>query len=256
MADWTNKIIFLPSVTSTNDYLKEKARCGAEEGTVVWAAEQTVGRGRQNRHWESRPGLGLYCSILLRPQEPFSRLPFYTLFPALAVVEAMEACCNLAVQIKWPNDLVIKKSKMGGILTEASLQGNNLHYVIIGLGLNVYHQESDFSPSLAPHSTSIAREGGRIADLDSLLQEILQVWPHYYQQHHLLPSLVDLIEKWENHCNHMNRRVEVKEGNTIRCGLFAGLNSDGFGRLLIDGTEVTLAQGELSLREVKDVAGC
>jgi BirA family biotin operon repressor/biotin-[acetyl-CoA-carboxylase] ligase len=111
MAAWTSKIIFLPSVTSTNDYLKEKARCGAEEGTVVWAAEQTVGRGRQNRHWESRPGLGLYCSILLRPQEPFSRLPFYTLFPALAVVEAMEACCNLAVQIKWPNDLVIKKVK-------------------------------------------------------------------------------------------------------------------------------------------------
>jgi BirA family biotin operon repressor/biotin-[acetyl-CoA-carboxylase] ligase len=121
---------------STQDVLHELAAAGAAAGTVVIAGEQTAGRGSRGRAWASPAG-GLWMSVLLRP-EVAPALEVLSLRVALAVSAAIEAVVpGIALQLKWPNDLVLAGRKLGGILCEARWQGNSLGWVAVGVGVNV-----------------------------------------------------------------------------------------------------------------------
>lgn len=152
---------------STNDIAARLAALGAEEGAVVAADAQTAGRGRLGRVWFSPPGAGLYVSVILRPA-PTALL---TLAAGVAVAEGVQAATGLAADLKWPNDLIVGRRKLAGILAEAAAQGSGLEYVVLGFGVNL--RAAAYPPDLAPRATSIEAETNRPADRALILVEIL-----------------------------------------------------------------------------------
>ena len=133
---WADRFCFLPQVDSTNDYLKKLAAEGAPHGTVALSDHQTGGHGRRGRSFLSPPGVGLYLSILLRPECPPTRLMHLTCAAGVAMCNAIEQSVGFRPGIKWTNDIVCGKRKLGGILTELRLDGQGLvDYAIVGIGI-------------------------------------------------------------------------------------------------------------------------
>jgi BirA family biotin operon repressor/biotin-[acetyl-CoA-carboxylase] ligase len=142
-------------VGSTNDMARTLADSGAPHGTVVVAEEQTAGRGRGGKQWESPPGLGIWMSVVARPAE----LPAPGLLPilvGLAAAEALDAFARPATaMIKWPNDLQLAGRKFAGILCEGSWDAAGPGAVIVGIGMNVLQAPGDFAPEVRDGATSL-----------------------------------------------------------------------------------------------------
>lgn len=177
-------LYYFPTIGSTNDLAARLAADGAPEGTTVAAEAQTSGRGRLGRTWFSPQGAGLYVSVVFRPDAgtraaggdtALARpgLPAaLTLASGVALAEAVRETTGLQVEIKWPNDLVVERRKLAGILAEASAQGSELDFVILGFGINV--RPVTYPPEVAQRATSIEAELGRPVDRGLLLAKALE----------------------------------------------------------------------------------
>ncbi len=169
------RIHWLETTGSTNDVAARLAQLGAEEGTTVVAETQTSGRGRHGRVWFSPPGAGLYVSVIVRPSKRLAGdghpVSLLTLAAGVAVAEAVRAVTGLPVEIKWPNDVVVGKRKLAGILAEATAQGAELQFIVLGFGVNL--QSAAYPADLAARVTSIEAETSRPADRALVLAEIL-----------------------------------------------------------------------------------
>lgn len=167
----------LPSCPSTNEVAKVLAQEGAEEGTVVIAEEQTEGKGTRGRKWHSPRRLGLYASVILRPRRcDLSLLPVVA---GVACVEAAREAVRIELCLKWPNDVVWKGKKVGGILSESGFLGRTPSYAILGIGLNVNQKRNDFPPELRSSTTSLRLAAGKTVDkmgLESFVWSSLERW--------------------------------------------------------------------------------
>lgn len=157
------------SLPSTMDVAAALAAEGAAHGVVVAAEEQTKGRGRRGSTWVSPPGAGLYFSFIARPQLPVPSL--LTLAAGVAVREGIAAASGLAPDLKWPNDLLVGRRKLAGILAEGLAIGTRGEAIVIGVGVNV--QPAAYPREVAARATSIEGELGRAVDRDALLASIL-----------------------------------------------------------------------------------
>jgi BirA family biotin operon repressor/biotin-[acetyl-CoA-carboxylase] ligase len=156
-------LIHFANIPSTQDWVRSWAELGAAEGLAVQADAQSQGRGRGGHSWWSPRAGGLYLSLLLRPTLPLIRTPEITMLTALAVRDTCIRLAGLKPRPKWPNDLLLQGRKLAGILSEQSVAGGDLRYVIVGLGLNV---NTDFRQSpLADTATSLWQETGQIYDI-------------------------------------------------------------------------------------------
>ncbi len=178
------EVAYFASVGSTNDVAARLADRGAPHLTAVVAEQQTAGRGRMGRTWFSPPGAGLYVSVVLRPVKivpgpitfleigpgPNTGVPLVTVTAGVAFAEAVRACTHLPVTIKWPNDLVIDRRKLAGILTEASATGE-FEYAVVGFGLNM--RSAAYPPEFADRATSVEAELGRAIDRGAVLAQCL-----------------------------------------------------------------------------------
>ena len=164
-------LLRLPSVGSTQDVAREHVRSGCPSGRVILAGEQTGGRGRRGRGWESAAGLGLWLTLIHRSRRPQAEWPVVTSAAALAVCRALEDR-GLRPQARWPNDVLIGRRKVAGVLAET--EGSA---ILIGIGVNILHQGKDFSPDLRATATSLRIECGRDElkppDPEEILQELL-----------------------------------------------------------------------------------
>ncbi len=235
-------VLVYPVVGSTNDEAKRLAAEGAPEGTLVLAEEQTAGRGRQGRRWQAPPGTALLMSLVLRPPLPPDRAGQLTLAVALAAAEAVEAETGLRVGFKWPNDLLVRGRKLGGILAELSLLGAALEWAVIGLGLNV---NLDFAAAgldeLVGLATSLSLELGQPVDRVRLLQTLL-----VRAEAHLATvySGVSLHRQWNARLDQLGRPVVVQTPTGQVAGTAEGINASG--ALLLrqgDGTVIEIAVG-------------
>ena len=147
------EIRYQPSVGSTNTEVKQMALTGAPGGSLCLCEEQTAGRGRLGRTWASPAGAGLWQSVLLRPRLKPEHAPLITLGAAMAMAQAVRETCGMDVRIKWPNDLVCGGKKLCGILLEMSAEPDAIEYVVVGIGLNVYH--SAVPPELLHQAAAI-----------------------------------------------------------------------------------------------------
>ena len=158
--DLGRAIHFHESVGSTNELAFRMAHDGAEHGEVVVAEQQTAGKGRRGRAWISPPGLNLYFSAILRPELPPQRAPELTLVAAVALTEVLRES-GVDASIKWPNDVQIDGLKVAGILTELSAEPERVHFVVLGVGVNLNAQAEHFPEELRSTATSLALVRGQ-----------------------------------------------------------------------------------------------
>ena len=158
-----SRLLCLDVVDSTNTECKRQAMAGAEEGLLVTAEEQTSGRGRRGRAFQSPKGKGLYLSALFRPRLEPAKTADFTAWVAVAVCDGIEDCCGVRPKIKWTNDIILNGRKLVGILTELGLESesNTLDYLVTGIGINVNEAPEDFSPEVREIATSLCQELGR-----------------------------------------------------------------------------------------------
>ncbi|ROR03540.1 biotin--[acetyl-CoA-carboxylase] ligase [Desulfosoma caldarium] len=150
------------TIESTNDRAMDLARTGAPHGTVVVAEEQTAGRGRLRRPWVSLRGLGLYLSVILRPELPPRYGHETTLTASLALARSLRDLYGLPARIKWPNDILISGKKVAGILTEMHSDPDRIQFVVVGVGVNVLHSSMDLPSDTLYPATSLALERERL----------------------------------------------------------------------------------------------
>ncbi|WP_224241366.1 biotin--[acetyl-CoA-carboxylase] ligase [Hyalangium gracile] len=158
--DLGHTIHFHETVGSTNELAFRLAHDGAEHGEVVVTEQQTAGKGRRGRAWVSPPGLNLYFSAILRPELPPQRAAELTLVAAVALTEVLRETGAEAF-IKWPNDVQIEGRKVAGILTELSAEPERVHFVVLGVGVNLNAQEEHFPEELRATATSLALARGQ-----------------------------------------------------------------------------------------------
>ncbi len=173
------------SCSSTNDLAREMAERGEPEGAVVLCEEQTKGRGTKGRVWFSAPNKGLYASVILRPLSP--DLFFIPLLAGVAVVEAVEQAYGLRAGLKWPNDVVWQRKKLGGILVESVFSGGKANFVILGMGLNLNHDARDFPQDIREVATSLKIVLMKPARPEPLLSGIwrsLERWYRLFEHGH------------------------------------------------------------------------
>ena len=157
---WRELLTYEPSVGSTNDVLKQLARQSAPEGTALVAGHQSTGHGRRGRSFSSPQGMGVYLSLLLRPNCAVAELMHLTCAVGTAMCDAVEKAAGFRPGIKWTNDLVYGRRKLGGILTELILNSQGIvEGCIIGIGINCTQQLSDF-PKVMANGFQIHRDVG------------------------------------------------------------------------------------------------
>ena len=242
------ELIRLECVDSTNTYVRRMAEQGAAEGLAVVSREQTAGRGRRGRSFESAAGLGLYLSVLLRPQMSPEQAADLTAWAAVAVCEGIREACGQEPRIKWTNDLVLNGKKLCGILTESVLDSRGgLACTVLGIGINVNHRPDQLGQDIRAMATSLATELGRPVDMEQLTQCVLDALDRMYA--HFPHDRAAYVERYRTLC--------LTPGNPVRLITPAGsregyaLDVDDRFRLLVrlaDGTVETVSTGEVSVR--------
>jgi BirA family biotin operon repressor/biotin-[acetyl-CoA-carboxylase] ligase len=170
----------MAEIGSTNDAAMAAGQRGEPEGLAILADRQTSGRGRLGRSWSSVPDVGIYTSILLRPQTPPVRAPVLTLMAGLATIEAVESVGTTPPALKWPNDVLCHGRKVAGILTEMATTGQEIRHVVIGVGINVRHRTVDFPAEIEPTATSIELMVGRRVDRGEVVAALYNAMDRWY----------------------------------------------------------------------------
>jgi BirA family transcriptional regulator, biotin operon repressor / biotin---[acetyl-CoA-carboxylase] ligase len=251
-------LFYFPSIGSTNDVAARLAGDGAPEGTTVAAESQTSGRGRLGRTWFSPQGAGLYVSVVFRPDAGGRAstggdaaagpgLPaVLTLACGVALAEAIRETTGLQVEIKWPNDLVVARRKLAGILAEASAQGSALDYVILGFGVNILPVA--FPPEVASRATSIEGELGRPIDRGLLLANALERLSACREAIRR-GEIGELLARWRRmSTGAVGARVEWRTPHGTLTGRTAGLAEDGALLIERDGQVERVVAGEVIWR--------
>lgn len=245
---WQNTLICYDCVPSTNDLLKAMARDGAPEGTVIVAAEQTAGRGRLGRSFHAPRRLGLYFSLLLRPDCPAEQLLHLTCAAGVAACNGVQSLSGTRPRIKWTNDLVIGNKKLGGILTELSVnQASMAEWAVIGIGINCLHNNEDFPPELQKIATSVFLETGKTHSPAHLAAHLMQAL--YGIRQELISGKEILMELYRKDCMTVGKPVVLVRGDEKRYG--TALDVDPEGGLIVkfdDGCTETVQSGEISVR--------
>ena len=241
-------LICLDQVDSTNNLLKRMALEGAAEGTVAVADQQTAGRGRLGRSFQSPPDTGIYLSFLLRPQTSPEQAVNLTACAAVAMCDAVEAACGLRPQIKWTNDILLARRKICGILTEMSVEGETgaLQYIVLGIGVNVNQALDDFPEELRDLAGSVAMAAGHPIDRGRLAAEIINAVDAMYAG---WKAGIRNAAQYRADCATLGCQVRLIRGGLERTA-FAEDVDDQFGLVVRyeDGTRETVISGEVSVR--------
>lgn len=212
--------------TSTNDVIEKFARDGVKEGVVVFAESQTKGRGRLGRKWISPVGKGLWFSVLLRPKLRPQEATQLTVVAATALARAIRSQTQLAPEIKWPNDILLRGRKVAGILTELSAEVDRVNHVILGIGLDVNQVAEDFPPDVRKIATSLKIETDAVVDRAALAAAILRELDRDYARV-CDGGFAELADEWESRCTTLGRNVSVHIGDRQVRGRAEALDDDG-----------------------------
>jgi len=240
-AAWVREVRVFDVVGSTNDILKEAARGGAPEGTVVIAARQTGGRGRQGRAWSSPEG-NLFFSILLRPR-PACALSLLPLAAGVAVAEAL-AEKGASCRLKWPNDVLARDRKLAGLLAEASSDAGRIDSVVLGIGVNVNADLATLPEEIRAHATSLAAESGRVCAPEEVAAAVLERWVVWYDA--LVREAASVRQAWRaRSVDWWGHPVAVTSGGQRLSGIARDLDETGALVLeMSDGSRRTIVSGD------------
>lgn len=237
------RLVTLDTVASTNDEAKRLAAEGAEDGTLVWAREQSAGRGRHGRSWESPPG-NLYVSLVTRPECPVAEALQLGFVAALAVGETLGSIVPPMTELryKWPNDVLLNGSKVAGILLESATGSDGaLDWLVLGLGINIasHPRESRFP------ATSLRAEGAETLEVGKILENFSRYFLTWVNRW-LDGGFAPIRNAWMHYAYGLDERIEVRLGEETVAGRFAELDADGALILeMDDGARRTLHFGDM-----------
>lgn len=238
-------IRYFDSIGSTNDEALAWAAQGAAELSLIFANEQTSGRGRAGRKWVSPCGSSISLSLILRPTSSEADFPsLFTGLAALALVDALKSH-SLSAQIKWPNDILLNRKKCAGILVESVWTGEALDAVVIGIGINVLAGSVPPESDLLFPATSLEGELGNPLDRSDLVRDVLAALLKWRP----LMGQQKFIQAWESALAFKGEQIHVWQDNeTPLKGSIMGLAPNGNLRLLVNDKIVTVHFGEIHLR--------
>ena len=264
-AGWVGRrVVFFPVIDSTNREARRMALAGAAHGTLLVADCQTAGRGRMARRWLAPAGSSLLLSLILRPKLPPARTQLVTMACGLAAVEAVEEVAGVSADLKWPNDVLIGARKVAGILTEMSTIGEEVEFLVVGMGLNVNLEPAALAPAgsspeerqalsqdpslraVAARATSLQVESGRRISRLELLWRFLDRFECWYAR---IPEAHTLHRAWSNRMCLRGRRVQVEISGETIIGRVAGV--DAYGALLLElesGEQRRIVAGDVTPR--------
>lgn len=233
-------ILRFDSIGSTNLEAMRQAKLGAPEGLCVVAREQTRGRGRLDRSWQSPKDAGLYFSMVLRPQLEMSAWPLITLMAALAVADALVKACDLRVDIKWPNDICVRDRKLSGILAE-TIDSQSGQVAIIGIGINL--NAGSLPATVNDLATSVESAIGRPPELERVLEELVKAIGERYELLQSPSGGEHTIREWCAASSYaIGRRVRITTAVDSFQGTTRGLESDGALRVETDYGEIRIVR--------------
>lgn len=245
---WKDRLYWFDSIGSTNDSLRQLARSGAPHGTAVIAGHQTGGHGRRGRSFHSPEGVGVYLSILLRPNCMPGDLMHLTCATAVAMCDAVEAAAGVRPGIKWTNDLVFGKRKLGGILTELGFTANGMvDYAIVGIGINCCQKSGDFPEDIQDMALSLAMVTGKVIDRNRVAAAMLEALRQMDTS--LLTGKRKVLRRYRADCMTLGQDVVLIRGDEKRYGKALDIDEDG--ALIVEyvsGEREAVNSGEVSVR--------
>ncbi|WP_422123400.1 biotin--[acetyl-CoA-carboxylase] ligase [Planococcus sp. X10-3] len=217
---------YLSSCESTQIIAHQLAQQEVPDGTVVLSEEQTAGRGRMARKWDSAHGKGIWMSIILRPDVPIQRAPQFTLIAAVAVVRAIQEVTGLNPDIKWPNDILLNGKKCTGILTELQSDADGIQALIIGIGLNANQQTEDFSDEVKDIATSLKLEKGEDINRQELVRSILYHLEQYTAIY-IKEGFAAIKLLWESYSTTIGKPVRARLAKETLEGIAESITDEG-----------------------------
>lgn len=239
--------VFLESVGSTNNYAKKIAEEGAVSGTLVVTEEQTSGKGRRGRSWSAFKGSNVMMTLLLRPQIKPGHASRLTLLMAMAVARGIRKVTGLEVGIKWPNDVVVNKKKVCGILTEMNTEVDYINYVVIGTGINVNQEE--FPEEISQTAGSLIQALGKKVSRSELAAAVIGEMEEIYEIFLGTEDMSVLRGEYNKICVNCGHQIRVLEPGNEYTGTTEGINENG--ELVVrkdNGEVVCVYAGEVSVR--------
>lgn len=242
------ELTVLESVGSTNDFLKQRGNEGCKSGAVAAAREQVSGKGRLGRVWKTKKDENVMFSVLLRPKMAPSEVSAVTPLAGLAVCKALRKLTGLDCRIKWPNDVIVGRKKLVGILTEMSAEFDAVEYIIIGTGINV--NQSEFPEEIAHKATSVLLETGKKFDKNKLLACVLNQMEEDFISSNLELSS-GALEEYTSLCATVGKSVSFSRGGKQLRGTAVGVAENG--ELIVkldDGAEQRINSGEVTAQGI------
>tara|TARA_B100001741_G_scaffold307264_1_gene301850 strand:- start:88 stop:840 length:753 start_codon:yes stop_codon:yes gene_type:complete len=208
----------------------------AEDGMLIITDNQTNGRGRRNNKWHSSPGNNLTFSLILKKTDD-PDLSLFSILIGVAIVKGIERFTNINCTLKWPNDIILNKKKIGGILIETK---HNSPFFVIGVGLNVNQQEMPVE--IEKTASSLRIEKTNPIQREPLLAFILNEFENLYNS-----ESINWIAEWKKYCDHINKPVSFNHNNELVNGLFIDINNDGNAIVNIEEQQVIISSGVLEI---------
>ena len=219
-------IHYFQTIDSTNSKAYELALRGAKEGELVIAESQEKGKGRLERRWFSPPFLNLYLSLILRPKIPPQQASLITLMAAVATADAIQSFTGLLPLIKWPNDILLKDRKVAGLLNEIHSETDRVHFIILGIGVNLNVEEKMFPKEVRTMATSLKVEMGHAISRKAFLQVFLQKMEEWYTIF-LKEGATAILNAWRDRAQIKGRQVKIKSFGETLTGVAMDIDSDG-----------------------------
>ena len=246
---WSESIHSFDEVGSTNTLAKELAAQGAPSGTVLIADRQTAGRGRLGRTFLSPGDVGMYFSLILRPDCRPQELMHLTCAVAVAMCDAVEAAFGFRPGIKWTNDLVVGTKKLGGILTELSLNPKTglVDYAVLGIGINCRQEARYFDESIRGMACSARMVTGKDADRNRLAAEMIRSLGRMDDT--LLTGMDAMMARYRADCITLGREISILRSDEVSHGTALDIDDEGALIVRLDTGEIqTVNSGEVSIR--------
>lgn len=223
----TPNLITLERVDSTNTEAERHLAAGSRMPLVILAREQTQGRGRRGRIWHSPPAGNLYSTFVFRPKLEPARLQDFTLWMGLNVCELIANFCSIEPGLKWPNDVLFKGRKVGGMLTEARIDAEEVHDLVFGLGLNLNGRAADLPKDLQKSATSLAEAAGAPLDVNrfaaALIGRVLTACNRFVEDDYR----DKFAELWQRFDVLRGQPVTVTQGDRTIAGTATGIDAEG-----------------------------
>jgi BirA family biotin operon repressor/biotin-[acetyl-CoA-carboxylase] ligase len=235
--------IYCDEVESTNSLLLSSKDFNYN-GTVLLSEFQSKGRGRKDRSWVSNAGQNLTFSVLFKNDLKEQHINLFNFGASLAVAQAIENLFQLDVELKWPNDVLVHRKKIAGILLESTSKGNKISKLVVGIGINV--NQPNFPGKFEIQPTSIRREFKSIVSREKLLSELLNIYENIIEQ--IENESSKILNDWRERCKMIGEKVKIVDDNKIKTGTFEDIDDNGYLILKVGDKKEKIYYGDVSLR--------